>query len=126
MYIYLDRNYPKNLAGALKLLHTINPTDKYDVIYGDKSLSELDANQTVIFLFDRAKKGIEATTELHYESGYRVFAFMTRTADRINLFALSLQVLSLWKKILDVIEAEKGPYVYTYGYKRRDLREEKV
>lgn len=123
MYIYLDPNYPKNLAKALKFLHDISPSDDFEIIWGSRKLSELDNNQTVVFLFDRSKKGVEITTELHYKDGYRVFAFMTRTTDKTDLFHLSLRVLTLWNKILDVIAEKKKPFVYTYGYKENRVRE---
>lgn len=122
MNIYFDRNYPKNLVKALDLIHSIYPTDTYNIIWGDKVLSELDKDQTVVFLFDRAKKGIEITTELHYEDGYRIFAFMTRTTEKTDLFRLSLRVLTLWKKILGRIKEENNPFIFTYGYKSKRLR----
>ncbi|SMO94985.1 hypothetical protein [Fodinibius sediminis] len=123
MNIYLDRNYPKNLVKALDYLHGISPSDEIEIIYGNGRLSDLDTENTVVFLFDRAKKGLERTTELHYEDGYRVFAFMTRTADQIDLFKLSLRVLILWKKILDVIKDKNTPFICSYGYKENKVRE---
>lgn len=115
MNIYLDRNYPKNLVKALDYLHGISPSDEIEIIYGNGRLSDLDTENTVVFLFDSAKKGLERTTELHYEDGYRVFAFMTRTADNYDFFELSLQILTLWKKILGHIKEEREAFIYTYG-----------
>ncbi|MEX0684364.1 MAG: hypothetical protein WD267_12995 [Balneolales bacterium] len=121
MNIYLDRQYPKNLARALQLLHTISKSDRFTIIYKDKKLVDLDKNNTIVFLFDPAKNGIAPTTIKHYEAGYQVFAFMTRTADKTNLFTLSLQVLSLWKKIIKIIESNRDPFVCTYGYRGMNI-----
>ena len=121
MYLYIDRNYPKNLASALKYLHSISGSYPFNIIYKDKRLADLETHKTVVFLFDNAKKGIDLPTRKHVEAGYRVFAFKTRTAEKLDLFVLSLQVLSLWKKILDKIETSEGPYVYTYGYRNTKL-----
>jgi len=115
MIVYLDTNYPKNLVEALRLLHDLQEPREYEIIR-TQDIRKADIQNSVIFLFDRSKKGIEIVTDKHFESGYRVFAFKTNSTNGINLFRLTLMTLRLWPKVLDTINEEKNPFVYTFTY----------
>lgn len=115
MVVYLDPNYPKNLEEALRLLHKLQDPQEYEIVR-TQDIKKADTQNSVIFLFDRGKKGIEIVTDKHFESGYRVFAFKSNSTKKIDLFQLALMTLRLWPKVLDAINEEKNPFVYTFTY----------
>jgi hypothetical protein len=118
--VYLDNNYPKNLAEALQLVHRIQIPHQFNVVR-TQSFEEVEAVRQIVFLFDRSKKGIDIVTEKHYELGYRVFAFKLSSTDQIDLFQLSLVTLKLWPKILSTIYETPDPFVVTYNYQGKNL-----
>jgi len=120
MRVYLDNNYPKNLAEALQLIHGLQYPRKFEIIR-TQQFDESDITNSVVFLFDRSKKGLDIVTEKHYESGYKIFAFKSHSTDKIDLFELSLCILKLWPRILTTIVEETEPYVYTYNYNGKSL-----
>lgn len=117
MQICLEQNYPKNLVLALQSIHKIDISNSGVQILWNKPLTEEDSKSTIVFLFDKGKRNLDFTTQEYFAKGFRVFAFKMATADKINPFDLSLTVLSLWRKVLSVIQEEQSPFVYTYGYK---------
>ncbi|MEZ2338557.1 hypothetical protein AB6735_23115 [Mucilaginibacter sp. RCC_168] len=118
--VYLDTQYPKNLAEGLVLLHQMQIPEEIKIIR-TSDFEDADAN-SVVFLFDRTKKGIDIITERHYEEGYKVFAFKSRLVAKVDIFQLSLSVLSLWPKILHTIHSEASPFVFTYKYSGNTLK----
>jgi hypothetical protein len=125
MQICLEQNYPKNLVLALELVHKVDISTKDIKVFWDKKLTEQDSASTIVFLFDRGKRNIEFTTTQYFEKGFRVFAFKMTTADSLNPFELSLTVLGLWRKVINIIYENKDPFVYTYGYKQMKLNKVK-
>ncbi len=122
--VYLDNNYPKNLAEGLQLVHKLQHPIDYEIIrtqHYDKN----DIDNSIVFLFDRSKKGLDIITEKHFEAGYKVFAFKLSSTDRIDLFQLSLITYKFWSKILETISLEVKPFVFTYNYKGKKLKKEK-
>jgi hypothetical protein len=118
--VYLDTQYPKNLAEALSLLHQMQQTKEFEIIRTNR-FEDADAN-SVVFLFDRTKKGIDLITEKHYDEGYKVFAFKSRLVQKVDIFQLSLSVLNLWPKIMHTICSESSPFIFTYKYSRNTLK----
>lgn len=125
MQICLEQNYPKNLVLALELIHKVDISTKDIKIHWDKKLTETDADSSVVFIFDKGKRALDFTTEQYFEKGFRVFAFKMATADSLNPFELSLTVLGLWRKVINIIDEEKRPFIYTYGYKALRLNKKK-
>lgn len=121
MRLYLDTNYPKNLTEALRLIHETQQPAEYEIIR-TQSFDESDVHQTVVFLFDKSKKGIDVVTQKHFEFGYRVFALKITSKERFDFFELSLTIIRMWPKILDTIKSEKNPFVFTYNYKGTSLK----
>jgi len=124
MRVYLDCNYPKNLAEALKLIHDLQNPSQVEIIR-TQQFDETNISNTTVFLFDKSKKGIDIVTEKHFQAGYKVFAFKLYSTDRIDFFQLSLVTLKLWPKILDLIGNKKEPFVFTYNYNGRSLNKVK-
>lgn len=120
MRVYLDCNYPKNLAEALKLIHDLQNPSRLEIIR-TQQLDEKNIENSSIFLFDKSKKGLDIITEKHFQAGYKVFAFKLYSTDRIDFFQLSIITLKLWPKILDLIGERKEPFVFTYNYGGRTL-----
>jgi hypothetical protein len=118
--VYLDTQYPKNLADGLSLLHQMQYPKEFEIIRTN-NFEDADTN-SVVFLFDRTKKGIDLITEKHYEEGYKVFAFKSRLVPKVDIFQLSLSVLSLWPKIVDTITSDNNPFIFTYKYSNSTLK----
>jgi hypothetical protein len=79
-------------------------------------------NDSVVFLFDRSKKGIDIVTEKHFEAGYKVFAFRLNSVKKIDLYHLSMTVITLWPKILKTLTIEPNPFIFTYSYSGTTLK----
>lgn len=122
--VYLDTQYPKNLAESLLLLHQLQYPKEYEIIRTSQIEEENEKN-AVIFLFDRTKKGIDIITEKHYDAGFKVFAFKLNLVNGLDLFQLSLSTLHLWPKIIEAISEEKGPFIFTYKYLGSPLKKVK-
>jgi len=118
--VYLDTQYPKNLAVALDQLHQMQHPKEFEIIRSS-NFEEADS-QSVVFLFDRTKQGIDLITEKHFEEGYRVFAFKSRLVPKVDVFQLSLSVLALWPKIMHTIKSENDPFVFIYKYSTNTLK----
>lgn len=118
--MYLDANYPKNLAEALILIHKLETPQNFEVIR-TQQFDENDISNSVVFLFDRSKRGIDIVTEKHYQAGYKVIAFKLSSTARIDFFKLSLTTLKLWPKILNTIAETSNPFIFTYSYKGKTL-----
>lgn len=120
MELYFDLNYPKNLAEALKLLHSLDESLNIS-IQRTQQIDNIDKENSIIFLIDSAKRGVDIVIDKHFEDGYRVFAFKLNSTDSINLFQLTLMTLKLWPKILNTIDKETQPFVYTFNYNGKYL-----
>lgn len=120
MELYFDLNYPKNLAEALKLLHSLDDSQNIS-IQRTQQIDNIDKENSIIFLVDSAKRGIDIAIDKHFEDGYRVFAFKLNSANSINLFQLTLMTLKLWPKILNTLNKETNPFIYTFNYNGKQL-----
>ena len=118
MKVYLDTNYPKNLAEALQLIHELQRPAKYEII----RTQQFDEIESVVFLFDRSKRGLDIVTEKHYKAGYKVIAFKLASTESIDLFKLSISTLKLWPTILNIITGANKPFILTYSYKGSSLK----
>jgi hypothetical protein len=121
MKIYIDTQYPPGLFNALKEIHKMQYPAEYELMTGTW-LSTNTASDTVVFLVDTNKYGLNPLTLNHYAEGYRVFAFKKPLGEKINLFHWSLLLLTQWKKVLDVVESEKAPFIFTYSLNSRSIK----
>lgn len=118
--VYLNINYPKNLVTALQLIHQLQNPMQLDI---SRAMHFDDPDDdTVVFLFDRSKKGIDIVTEKHFEAGYKVFAFRLNSIDKIDLFQLSMTVITLWPKVVETLSTESSPFIFTYNYSGKNLK----
>lgn len=115
MNIYFDHNYPKDLVTALQVLHSMELNQNHSLYWDDK-FDDIDKDNSVVFIFDRAKKNIEITTDKQFQSGYKIFAFRSSSTNVINDFDFSLHLMHQWSKILNIIEEERTPFVFTFTY----------
>lgn len=120
MDIYFDLNYPKNLAEALKLVHNLDESQKLS-IQRTQMIENINKSNSIVFLIDSSKKGLDITIDKHFEDGYKVFAFKLNSAEELNLFQLTLMTLKLWPKILSTVKEETTPFVYTFNYNGKYL-----
>lgn len=120
MELYFDLNYPKNLAEALKLVHTLDESQNIS-IQRTQQIDNIDKENSIVFLIDSAKRGLDIAIDKHFEDGYKVFAFKLKSANSIDFFRLTLMTLSLWPKILQTVSEETNPFVYTFNYNGKYL-----
>jgi len=118
--IFFHTNFPKDLITALQLLHGLEQQPGYRV-ERKSTVGQLNLDNTVLFIFDHAKKKVDLTTTALFESGYRVFAFKLPSATSLDPYSLSLTTLNLWSKILRTIQNEHQPFIYTYKYLGKEL-----
>lgn len=116
MQILFEKTHPKDLVEALRLVHQTDESKSYNLSYFDKSIDEKKLQHPVLLLFDYNRKGLEVTTEELYNSGYRIFALKTKRKDKLDFFELSLTVLGLWPKVMQILKQNDSPFVYTYKY----------
>ena len=111
MEILFDRNHPKSLVEAIRLIQSLDWTEEHTVSFYDTTIKDSELKSPVLLRIDKHKRGIEPATEILYESGFRVFAlkFPDQNPD---LFDLSLLVLGLWPKILNVLKEKTNPFIY--------------
>lgn len=124
MEVYFDLNYPKNLTEALKLVHNLDESKNLS-IQRTQLIDNIDKENSIVFLIDSAKRGIDIVIDKHFEDGYKVFAFRMKSANSIDLFRLTLMTLSLWPKILQTASKETNPYIYTFNYDGKKLTKAK-
>lgn len=121
MEVYFDTNYPKNLAEALRLLHALDDSKDFNITR-TQNIENINKENSVIFLFDNSKRGLDIITDKHFEDGYKIFAFKLSSTDGINFFQLTLITLQIWPKILNRISEETKPFVYTFNYNGKILK----
>jgi hypothetical protein len=121
MKIYIDTQYPPGLFKALEELHKMQFPQQYELMTGTWQ-SANSALDTIVFLVDTNRRGLNPLTLNHYAEGYRVFAFKKPLGEPIDLFKWSLLLLTQWKKVLDVIAKESTPYVYTYSINSHGIK----
>ncbi|MGC4035222.1 MAG: hypothetical protein QM764_04610 [Chitinophagaceae bacterium] len=116
MEILFEKSHPKDLVEALKLVHQSDESGSYVLSYFDKSIDEKSLHQPILLLFDYKQRGLEVTTEELFKSGYRIFALKTKREEKLDFFKLSLTIIGLWPKILQVIIDTQSPFIFTYKY----------
>ncbi len=120
MKVLFDANYPKYLVNALQLVHQLDTKELFAISYWQKE--QQTSEDSVVFIFDRSKKGLDITTLKCYEAGYKVFAFKLPAKEKIDLFNFSLTVLNIWPKVLETVTDKQKPFIYTYRYGGRKLK----
>lgn len=125
MQICFDKNYPEHLVKALQMIHSMQTQEQCEFHWG-KKINDEDYPETVVFLFDRKRRGLDVTTEKYFEIGFRVFAFKATLPEKLSLFELALTVFSIWPKVIEIINnRQKEAFVYVYSYKRKWLKKVK-
>jgi len=79
-------------------------------------------SDTVVFLWDTSKKGLSQQTVKHYQDGFKVFTYKKPFGQPLNLFKMSLIMLSQWKKMLETIDAEQGAFLFTITDSKKILK----
>ena len=121
MIILFDQNYPKYVLDALQLIHKLDATKYYRIIYWTNEVV-IDQSKPVVFLLDRSLKGIDIVTKKHYEDGYKVFAFKLKRKAKMDPFRFALTILNIWPKVLETVKIQEQPFVYTYRYEGKKLK----
>jgi hypothetical protein len=112
MRLYLDHQYPASFVNIIKSIHELQYPKEYEIISGDW-LNDNNADETIVFLVDTSKRGLDAHALNYYKDGFRVFAFRKPYDKPYNLFKQTLIFLSQWNKILNTIRLETKPFIYT-------------
>jgi hypothetical protein len=121
MKLYLDNQYTPAFIKLITALHAMEFNGKYDVVSGQWT-DDLQPANTVVFLWDTSKKGLSQQIIKHYSDGYKVFTYKKPFGKPMNLFKISLLMLSQWKKMLEAIEKENGAFLFTINDSKKILR----
>lgn len=112
MKLYIDNQYTPSFIRLVISLHSIQFGKPYEIISGEWT-NELKPESTVVFLWDTSKKGLSQQILKHYQDGYKVFTYKKPFGKSLDLFRVSILMLSQWKKMLETIEGENGAFLYT-------------
>lgn len=119
MLILLEANYPIPLIKALQAAMLAYPKETVTVLK-DSYLIEEDANsRTIVFMINRDKKRIAPAIRQRCEQGYYVFALRASNNKSFDPFQLTIQMLSMLPKIIDVIESDTDPFLYQLQLQKR-------
>jgi len=111
MDILFDKNHPKSLVEAIRLIQNLDPAGDHTVSFYDTSTKDDELRHPVLLRIDKHKRGLEPATEILYESGFRVFA-LKFSNQQPDFFDLSLTVLGLWPTILKILKEKQNPFIY--------------
>ena len=120
MRLYIDNQYSKLVTDLIHSLHEIDASRKHEVVTG-KWESSFTASDTVVFLWETNNRGFSQQILKHYTDGFMVFTYRKPYNKPLDLFQLSLLLLSQWKKILKLIENNSTPFLYTITDSTRPL-----
>lgn len=113
MTLYFDNVFNEKLVEAIRILYSFESAPDVKIIRGDWSMIDEGKENVVIFLMDFASRGVSLKSRKLYEDGYRVFAFKKKNKSGFTFFSMAFTVLASWKKILEKIEQENQPFIYT-------------
>ena len=112
MVFYFDNAFPEKLVKAIRLIYSFGSASKVEIIRGDWNMVA-GTDEVVVFLIDYAARGIDVNTTKYVEDGYKVFAFKRTKDSGFTIFSMSFTLLAAWRNILEKIEEEPDPFVYT-------------
>jgi hypothetical protein len=121
MKLYVDNQYSPGFIKLITTLHTLEFNSRYDIVSGQWS-DKFTPSDTVVFLWDTSKKGLSEQIVKHYRDGFKVFTYKKPHGEPLNLFRVSLIMLSQWKKMLETIEAESGAFLFTINDSKKILK----
>ena len=121
MKLYIDNQYTPNFIRLVTSLHSMQFSKAYEIVSGEWT-NEFKPDGTVVFLWDTSKKGLSQQIIKHYSDGYKVFTYKKPFGKPLDLFKLSLLMLSQWKRMLETIEKEKGPFLFTINDSKKILK----
>ena len=122
MKLYLDNQYTPGFIKLISSLHAMEFNSKYDIVSGQWDDNSFKPTNTVVFLWDTNKKGLSQQIIKHYTDGFKVFTYKKPFGKPMNLFKVSLLMLSQWKRMLDMIEEEEGPFLFTIHDSKKVLK----
>ena len=112
MDILFDRHHPKNLIEAIRLVQNLDTSDIHNLSFYDSAIKDEDLKNPILLRVDKNKRGIEPVTEILYENGFRVILLKFPAEQDLDIFDLSLTVISLWPKILSLLKEKQHPFIY--------------
>jgi len=121
MKLYVDNQYTPGFIRLVTSLHALQFSKTYEIVSGlwDNEFKPAD---TVVFLWDNSKKGLSQQILKHYSDGYKVFTFKKPYGKPLDPFKVSLLMLSQWKKMLETIESEQGPFLFIINDSKQILK----
>ena len=113
MIIYLDENYPLELAEILNKLHSLSIEKDFEIVYR-QDFGELKQKKPCVFLFDQSLRGLDLTTLQYFNEGLQVFVFKLHPKSKNDPFKFCLAILSLWPKFLSYLQNKQSPFVCSF------------
>lgn len=121
MKLYVDSQYSPGFIRLLTNLHSMQFNPAHEIVSG-KWTDEFTPANTVVFLWDTNKKGLSQPIIKHYIDGYKVFTYKKPFGEPLDLFKVSLIMLSQWQKMLETIEKENGPFLFTINDSKKKMK----
>lgn len=120
MKLYIDNQYTPGFIRLITCLHSLEFNQAYEVVSGNWK-DEYTPTSTIVFLWDTNKRGLSQQIVNHYTDGYKVFTYKKPFGEPLNPYKVSLLMLSQWKKIMEIIEHEQGPFLFTISDSKKPL-----
>lgn len=121
MRLFIDNQYTPGFIRLVTSIHEMEFNPKYEVVSGEWN-DDYSPSSTVVFLWDNNKRGLSQQIVKHYYDGYKVFTYRKPFDKPLDLYKLSLLLLSQWKKMVDIIEKEEGPFLITISDSKAPLK----
>ena len=106
MRLFIDRNYTPPVIKLLTALQNLQYPKVHEVV--TEWSDDFKGADTIVFLIDTNKVGLNILTTNHLADGYNVVAFKKPAGDAFDPYTCSLSMLSHWRKIFeDLSESTK-------------------
>jgi hypothetical protein len=112
MRLYLDNNYQPGIFKIISQIHSLQSPQQHEVVYRNWK-NEYSSNDTIVFLINLNKKSIDRAALGYYNDGYKVFVYRKPYDAGFDPYVQVLAMMIHWRKILNAIEEQESPYIYS-------------
>lgn len=125
MRLYIDPNYTPPVIKLIKTLHGLEYPETYEVVTGSWQ-ADFSTTNTVVFLVDTNKQGLNTLTLDHYADGFKVVAYKKPEGRPFDPFNCGLTLMSQWKKLLTDINNTSGRMLISISNTERSYRKHQL
>jgi hypothetical protein len=121
MQILFDPGHPNSLLSALQQVQASDPKKAYELSLFEDDTASTEVEPTVVLWLVRHPRKIDPRINFLYEQGFRVFAIKRPAKKLYPSYELSVAILGLWPRMLEVLKKQQSKCIYTYHCESRKL-----